>query len=139
MTGVMIGALMALSLVQQTDTVISLDGATRLNIENSGGRISVTTWDRPEIRIQAEHSRRSIIEIRRRRSGVIDVEAESRRGGFASIVDFDLTVPASLSLSFDGWSTDVTIEGSNAEIEVETFQGDITFVGGGGAITAETV
>ncbi len=140
MTGAMIGALMALSLVQQTDTVIALDGATGLDIENSGGRISVTTWDRPEIRIQADHSRRSVIEIRRRRSGVISVEAESNlRGGFASIVDFDLTVPASLNLSFEGWSTDITVEGSSGEIDVETFQGDITIVGGRGSVTAETV
>ncbi len=139
MSGAMIGALMALSLVQQTDTVIALDGATRLDVENSGGRISVTTWDRPEIRIRADHSRRSVIEIRRRRSGVISVEAESNRGGFASIVDFDLTVPASLNLSFEGWSTDVTVEGSNGEIDVETFQGDITIVGGSGSVTAETM
>ncbi len=140
MSGAMIGALMALSLVQQTDTVIALDGATRLDVENSGGRISVTTWDRPEIRIQADHSRRSVIEIRRRRSGVISLEAESSlRGGFSSIVDFDLTVPASLNLSFEGWSTDVTIEGSNGEIAVETVRGDITIVGGSGSVTAETV
>ena len=140
MSGAMIGALMALSLVQQTDTVIALDGATRLDIENSGGRISVTTWDRPEIRIQADHSRRSVIEIRRRRSGVISLEAESSlRGGFSSIVDFDLTVPASLNLSFEGWATDVTIEGSTGEIAVETVRGDITIVGGSGSVTAETV
>jgi hypothetical protein len=135
----MIGALMALSLVQQTDTVIALDGATGLDIENSGGRISVTTWDRPEIRIRADHSRRAVIEIRRRRSGVISLEAETGRGGFASIVDYDLTVPASLNLTFEGWSTDVTIEGSSGEIDVETFEGDITIVGGSGSITAETM
>ena len=139
MSGVMIGALMALSLVQQTDTVIALNGATRLDIENSGGRISVTTWNRQEIRIQAEHSRRSVIEIRRRRSGVISLEAESVRGGFSTIVDFELTVPASLDLSFEGWSTDVTIEGSDGQIDVETVQGDITILGGRGSITAETV
>ena len=139
MSAAMIGALMALSIVQQTDTVIALDGATSLDIENSGGRISVTTWDRPEIRIQADHSRRAVIEIRRRSSGVISLEAESARGGFASIVDFDLTVPASLNLSFEGWSTDVTVEGSNAEIDVETFEGDITIVGGSGSVTAETM
>ena len=140
MSGAMIGALMALSLVQQTDTVIALEDATRLEIENSGGRISVTTWDRPEIRIQADHSRRLVIDVRRRRSGVISIEAESARGGFGSIfVDFDLTVPASLDLSFEGRSTDVTVEGSNGEIDVETLQGDITIVGGGGSVTAETV
>ena len=138
MSGAVIGALIALSLVQQTDTVIALDGATRLEIENSGGRISVTTWDRPEIRVRADHSRRSVIEIRRR-SGVIFVEAESVRGGFASIVDFDLTVPASLNLSIAGWSTDVTIEGSNGEIDVETLEGDVTIVGGRGSVSVETI
>jgi DUF4097 and DUF4098 domain-containing protein YvlB len=133
----MIGALMALSLVQQTDTVIALDGATSLDIENFGGRISVTTWDRPEIRIQADHSSTSEIEIRRRGSGAISVEAESRRG--LSIVEFDVTVPASLDLSFEGLSTDVTVEGSNGEIDVETVEGNITIVGGSGSVSAETV
>ena len=140
MSSAMIGVLMALSLVQQTDTVIALENATRLDIETSGGRISVTTWDRPEIRIQADHSSRLVIDVRRRRSGVISIEAESARGGFGSMfVDFELTVPASLDLSFEGWSTEVTIEGSNGEIDVETFQGDITILGGGGSVTAETV
>ncbi len=139
MSGLMIGAMMALSLVQQTDTVIALDGATGLDVENTGGRIFVTTWDRPEIRIQADHSRRSFVEIRRRRSGVISLEIESNRGGFASIVDYDLTVPRSLNLTIEGWSTDVIIEGSEGEIDVETFQGDITIVGGRGSITVETM
>lgn len=139
MSGIVIGALMALSLVQQTDTVIALDGATRLDIESTGGRISVTTWERQEIRIQADHSRRAEIQVRRRRSGAISVEAESTRGGFTSIVDFDLTVPSSLDLSFEGWSTDVTIEGSDGEVDVETFEGDITIVGGSGSVTAETI
>jgi DUF4097 and DUF4098 domain-containing protein YvlB len=75
----------------------------------------VTTWDRPEIRIRADHSRR------------------------ASIVDFDITVPSSLNLSLEGWSTDVTVEGSNGDIDVETFEGDITISGGNGSVTAETV
>ena len=138
MSGVVIGALMALSLVQQTDTVIALDGATGLDIESSGGRISVTTWDRPEIRIQADHSRRAVMEIRRRSSGVISVETETSRG-FASIVEYDLTVPRSLNLTFEGWSTDVIIDGSDGEIDVETFEGDITIVGGRGSVSAETI
>jgi DUF4097 and DUF4098 domain-containing protein YvlB len=79
-----------------------------------------------------------VIEIRRR-SGVISVEPESVRGGFASIVDFDLTVPASLNLSIEGWSTDVTIEGSNGEIDVETLEGDVTIVGGRGSVSVETI
>ena len=133
------GALMALSLVQQTDTTLALNGATGLEIENGGGRITVSTWDRPEIRIRAEHSSRIVIEVRRRRSGVIELEAETRRGNsFASIVDYDLTIPASLDLDFEGWSTDVTVEGADGEVTIETFEGDITIVGGRGTIKAET-
>jgi DUF4097 and DUF4098 domain-containing protein YvlB len=115
MSAAIIGALFALSFVQQTDTLIAVDGATGLDVESRGGRISVTTWDRPEIRIRADHSRR------------------------ASIVDFDITVPSSLNLSLEGWSTDVTVEGSNGDIDVETFEGDITISGGNGSVTAETV
>ena len=139
MTGVIIGALMAFSLIQQTDTLIAVDDATRLRIENRGGSITVTTWDRAEIRIRAEHSRRTTIEVRRRRSGVISLEGEAgRRGGFATIVDYELTVPRTLDLSLEGWATDVSVEGSNAEIDVETFQGDITIIGGRGSVSAET-
>ena len=139
MSGVLIGALMALSLVQQTDTIVELNGATGLEIENAGGRITVTTWDRPEIRIRAQHSSRIVIAVERRRSGVIELEAETRRGNsFASIVDYDITMPASLDLDLEGWSTDVTVEGANGEVTVETFEGDITIVGGRGSVTAET-
>ena len=140
MSGVVIGALMALSLVQRTDTTLALNGATGLEIDNAGGRITVTTWNRPEVRVRAEHSSRIHITVRRRRSGVIELEAETRRGNsFASIVDYELTVPASLDLAFEGWSTDVTVEGADGEVTIETFQGDITIVGGRGTITAETV
>lgn len=139
MTGVIIGALMAFSVIQQTDTLIAVGDATGLRIENNGGSITVTTWDRAEIRLRAEHSRRTTIEVRRRRSGVISLEgAAGRRGGFATIVDYELTVPRTLDLSLEGWSTDVSVEGSNAEIDVETFEGDITIVGGRGSISAET-
>ena len=139
MSGVLIGALMALSLVQQTDTTFSTDGITGIEIDNAGGRITVTTWDRPQIRLQAEHSSRILIDVKRRRSGVLEFEAETRRGNsFASIVDYDLTVPASLNLDLEGWSTKITVEGADGEVSVDTFDGDIIIVGGRGSIKAET-
>ncbi len=139
MSGALIGALMALSLVQQTDTTFSADGVTGLEVENAGGHITVSTWDRPEIRVQAEHSSRILIDVQRRRSGVIELEAETRRGNsFASIVDYEITIPASLDLDLEGWSTDITVEGADGEVTVDTFEGDITIVGGRGAVTAES-
>lgn len=139
MSGALIGALMALSLMQQTDTLISLDGATGLKIDNAGGTLVVGTWDRPEIRLRAEHSSRAEITVSRRRSGFISLEAERRRGqSFATIVDYELTIPRSLDLDFEGWSTEVIIEGADGEVSVETFEGDITIVGGRGSVKAET-
>ena len=71
MSGTLTLALAAFALLQQTDTVIPLDGATRLSVENPGGSIVVTTWDRPSVRIQAEHSsrRRSATSPTRRPAG----------------------------------------------------------------------
>jgi len=134
MNAIVIGALVALSAVQQTDTVIPLDGATRLEVDAPGGSIVVSTWDRDEIRIQAEHSSRTFVDIDRSRNR-IDVEAEARRGP-ANIVDFRLTVPASLALELDGMYTDITVDGADGEVEAETLQGDVTIRGGRGRVRA---
>jgi DUF4097 and DUF4098 domain-containing protein YvlB len=122
--------------VQQTDTIIDLDGAVRLELENSGGQVIVTTWDRDAVRIQAEHSSRTFIEVDHR-GGVLQIEADAQRGP-TTIVDYELTVPASLDLEIDGMFTDVTVEGMNGDIEVETLEGNIRIVGGSGTVTAES-
>lgn len=129
-------ALTVLAAVQQTDTTVSARGLARLELDNDGGQVVIGTWDRDEIRIVAEHSSRTFIEIER--SGdVLSIEADARRGP-TTIVDYDLTVPARLGLGVEGMFTDITIEGSDGEIEVETLQGAIRIVGGRGSIVAES-
>ncbi|MGD2068964.1 MAG: hypothetical protein PVI57_09860 [Gemmatimonadota bacterium] len=131
-------ALAALTLAQpQTDTVIPLEGAERLSVEAPGGSITVTTWTRQEVRIVAEHSSRTYIDIDHRGS-TIDVDAEARRGP-ATIVDYQITVPAGLDLELEGFYTNITVEGADGDVEAETNQGDIRIVGGRGSIEASTV
>lgn len=130
-------ALAALTLVQQTDTVIPLGGAERVSVEAPGGSITVTTWAREEVRIVAEHSSRTYIDIDRRGS-TIDIDAEARRGP-ATIVDYEITVPASVGLELEGFYTNITVEGVDGEVQAETNQGDIRIVGGRGSIEASTV
>lgn len=132
MNGLLIGAFLALGTVQQTDTTFAVNGADRLQVETMGGSILVDVWDRAEVRIQAEHSSRTYIDIDRRR-GVIDIEAEARRGP-ANIVDFHITVPRTMALDLEGMYADITVEGSDGAVEVETVQGDITIRGGRGTI-----
>lgn len=137
MNGIVIGALVALSAFQQTDTVIPLAGAERLEVDAPGGSISVTTWDRDEIRIQAEHSARTFVDIDRSGS-TIELEAAARRGP-ANLVDFVLTVPRTLALELDGMYTDMMVEGADGEVEADNLQGDITIRGGRGRVEVGTV
>ena len=132
MNGVIIGALVALGAMQQTDTTLALEGAELLGVETLGGSIAVDVWDRDEVRVRAEHSTRTFVEIERRR-GRIEVESEARRGP-ANLVDFQITVPRSLSLDLQGQYGDVVVEGSDGAIEVETLRGDVTIRGGRGNV-----
>jgi DUF4097 and DUF4098 domain-containing protein YvlB len=131
-----IAALAALAGVQQTDTIVSLQGATRLALENRGGQVVVTTWDRDAVRIQAEHAERTWIEVERD-GDVIEIQAGTRRGP-PTVIDYAITVPPSLDLDIEGLQTAVTIEGVAGEVEVETLEGDIHIRGGRGSIIAET-
>lgn len=137
MNAIVIGALVALGALQQTDTVIPLQGAQRLEVDAPGGSITVGTWDRDEVRVQAEHSSRTYVEIDRSGS-TLEVEAEARRGP-ANIVDFVLTIPRGLDLELDGMYTDILVEGVEGEVEAETLQGDITIRGGRGRVEVGSV
>jgi len=137
MNGILIGALMAASLAQQTDTVFPLDGATLLSVEADGGTITVAAWDRNEVSIHAVHSTRTIVEVRRTRSGTITVETDANRGP-AGIADFTISVPRTLSLQLEGMYTDITVEGSNGAVEAETLQGDVIIRGGRGTVNASS-
>jgi hypothetical protein len=139
MNGLVIGAMMALSMMQQTDTILDLEGAELLSIETMGGSIEVGVWDEDRIRIQAEHSNRTYIEIERRRRGrEIDIEPEAARGP-ANIVDFRVTVPRTMSVKLDGQYTDLRVEGVEGGVEAETVQGEVYVVGGRGHIKVASV
>ena len=130
--------LAAMALAQQgTDTTIALEGATALRMDTPGGSVAITTWDRPEVRIVADHSARTSVRVRRRGTTVA-VESEARRGG-PGIVDYRITVPASLDLAVEGQYVTVTVEGANGAVQVETTSGDITIRGGRGTVKANTV
>jgi len=132
MNGIIIGAIAALSLVQQTDTTFAVGTAELLNVETMGGSIQVGVWDRDEIRVQAEHSTRTFIEIDRGRRE-IQIESEARRGP-ANLVDFRITVPRTLALELEALYGDISVEGSAGAVEAQTVQGDITIIGGRGTV-----
>lgn len=132
MNGLIMGAMVALSMFQQTDTTFAVGSAERLSVETLGGSIRVDVWDEERIRVRADHSTRTFVEIERGRTE-IQLEAEARRGP-ANLVDFHVTVPRRFALDLEAQYGDITIEGSDGAVEAETVQGDVTILGGRGTI-----
>jgi DUF4097 and DUF4098 domain-containing protein YvlB len=138
-TTIVVGALSAAALLQQTDTTLALNGASRLSLENFRGEVVVRTWDRDAVQIRADYRSSRHVEIDRHGS-TIHIEVGTDRGmGIAGTVDFQLTVPPNLDLSIEGMALGVDIEGSRGEVEVNTVNGNISLRGGRGAIDLESV
>ncbi|MGI9627677.1 MAG: DUF4097 family beta strand repeat-containing protein [Longimicrobiales bacterium] len=133
--GTLLVGLAATGLFQDTDTTFAAGSATRLDLESTGGEVVVDAWDRDDIRIQAEHSRRSEIDIHR--SGrTIYVEGDGNHSG---IVDYRISVPRTMDVSVEGFQTSISLSGMGGEVDAETFQGGVEILGGSGTVSASTV
>lgn len=124
------------ALPQGTDTTVALRGATRLELSSFEGGITVTTWNRPSVRIQAEHDSDTRIEVDDRGRS-LEVNAHSRYG--PAEVSWRLTVPADLALELSSQEGDVMVTGSRAEVRVTTVEGNVTVQGGVGFVSLESV
>ena len=69
---------------------------------------------------------------------MLKVSADARRGP-ANIVDYDISAPAWMALSLDGMYSDMTIEGTQAEVKAETLNGNIVVKGGAGTLNLHSV
>lgn len=138
LTALLVGALSAPTMLQAaTDTIVSAQGATRLQVENRGGSVVVEGWDRNEVRVQADHNSRTRVVVRRR-GDVVLVEPEGMRGP-ALITDIRISMPRSLALRVEGMFTDVTVDRPAGDVSIETLEGSIEVTGGQGAVRATTV
>ena len=120
-----------------TDTTVAVPQGSRLRLQNQGGDVTIKTWDRNQIRIQADHSSRSAIEVDVR-GQVVEIESKGRRG-LSSVVDYQLTVPAWMALDIGGMYAEVSIDGTKAPVKVETLEGNISLRGGVETVTLRTV
>jgi DUF4097 and DUF4098 domain-containing protein YvlB len=130
MSVTLLAGLLAASLAQQQlDTTFSVRVGSRIEVETFGGEIIVRTWNRNDVRVQALHGRRDVIDIDARGSSV-RIEAEGYMG-VAKDVRFTLTVPKSSHIEASGVQTDIDVEGVTGDVDAETVQGAIRVVGGG--------
>lgn len=139
MNGVVIGALMALGVFQQTDTVFPAEGAKILSLEAMAGTVTVTGWDRNEIGLRAEHSSRTWISVNRSRDGQrISLEPEARHGIASIMVDYDISVPRGMGLEIESMSGDVTVTGVEGSVSLEVTEGDLVVRGAKGGLKLNT-
>jgi DUF4097 and DUF4098 domain-containing protein YvlB len=137
----MIGTLAALTVAvmaaTHTDTTVTVKPGMRLELNNFGGMIAVTTWSRNAVRVAADHSSRVEIEIDASDPS-FEIRATHRRG-IPTTVDYQLTVPKWMALELSGVNTDMSIENSEGEVEVQSVQGEVSVIGGTKNVTANSV
>src|SRR5689334_19638902 len=120
-----------------TDTTVAVKSVTRLVVENFGGSVTVSTWARPAVHIEAEHSTRSTVEIETS-DNILKVTSSGRMGP-PRATDYTITMPKGMELRVNGVYTDVTVAGSEGEVRAQTVRGDISLTGGRGFVSLRSV
>ena len=129
--------ILSASMPAQTDTTFAVRAPMRLVMDNFSGAITVRAWNRDAVRVKADHSSRSFLVVRRNGPNLV-VVVEHRRG-IPTTVEYELTVPTWMALQLGGVSTEISIEGTQAEIKAESVSGDVVVVGGSGFVTVGSV
>jgi DUF4097 and DUF4098 domain-containing protein YvlB len=129
--------LTALAGTGHTDTTLTVKTGDRLEISNFSGDVTVTGWDRGDVRIEADHSVRTQVGLDRR-PGVLRLSSIGYRSP-AGVVDYQIHVPTWMGLDISGPFTDVTVEGARGDLKVETVKGDVNVDGGEGSVELSSV
>ena len=129
--------LLLLALLQQIDSTVPAERGQRLEVSAFAGDISVKTWSRNAVRVQADADGRTRVELERG-PGVISVRTVGHRGA-PQMVDLVVTAPAWIPLDLSGVNTHVTVVGARGPIAVETVQGEVDVEGGAGLVTLQSV
>lgn len=131
----MLAALTAAAL-QGTDTTVSVRAGSRLNLDNFDGTVTVTTWSRSAVRVQATHDDDTRVDVDVRGNSV-GVRGRSRGG--PPEVDYRITVPADMALELSTHSGDISVDGARAELSLQTVEGRVTVSGGSGRVSISSV
>lgn len=122
---------------QKTDQTLDVAKGTRLVLQNNAGEVTVRSWDREQVRVQASHSGRESVDVQTADT-TLRIRGRATRGP-ANLIDYQITVPRWMPVNLSGTYLESTIEGTTAEVTVETVHGNVRVVGGSGAIAVRSV
>lgn len=129
--------------VTKIDTTIAFASNGSIDLELIAGGMTVTTWDRNEVRIVANATGDARIELDASRSH-IDME-QSRRGHWGSrnggdgTVTYQVTVPAGVRGTLGSVSGSIDVAGVRGGLEVSTVSGAATVRDVGESVSVEAV
>ena len=121
----------------RTDQTLDVTKGTRLVLSNNAGEVVVRSWDRDQVRVQATHTDRERVDIQTA-DNTLRIRGRATRGP-SNLMDYQITVPRWMPVNLSGTYLESTIEGTTAEVSVESVHGNIRVVGGTGNITARSV
>ncbi len=129
----------------------ALEPDGRFELENVNGEITLRTWSRDEVRIEAERAatnEEALGEIE------VDIEGEGREvrvktrypkrkswlgGGHRGKVDYEVTVPRGAEVRLKTVNGHVDVEGLTGDLRVESVNGGLELADLEGEVQAETV
>ena len=124
----------------RSDQTVDVSKGTRLVLSNNAGEVVVRSWDRDQVRIQATHGARETITAETTDMTLrIRTQRASGSRGPGGLVDYQITVPRWMPVNLSGTYLDATIEGTTAEVTVETVHGNARVSGGNGAVSLRSV
>ena len=127
----------SMAMTQQMDTTFAVSESGQLDLQTYAGTVTISTWDRDELRIQADwNSGPRPVSIRHTGS---TVRVEIEKSYELPRVDFGITTPRGMSVAIQGVELDAMIEGSRGNISVHTVEGSIDVSGGRGNVALRTV
>ena len=124
----------------RSDQTVDVTKGTRLVLSNNAGEVTVRSWDQDRVRIQATHGPRETISAETTDMTLrIRTQRASGSRGPGGLVDYQITVPRWMPVNLSGTYLDATIEGTTAEVTVETVHGNARVTGGTGAVSLRSV
>lgn len=123
---------------QDSPQIVDVTRGAKLVLQNFAGEVIVRTWDKDAVKVDARHPRSRRVEVERRSDGVLEIKGSRGQAGLGSI-DYELTVPAWMSLRLTGTFLYASVEGVQGEIVVETVRGDVSVKGGSGTVSPKSI
>lgn len=126
------------------DTTVRLDRGGAVDLSLISGRMTVTGWDRPEVKISASIES-GLLRFDANSSRVtlsVDEEGEynvRRRHRISGDARYDVSVPRGSRLILEAVSGDITAKGSQGEIDATSVSGDVDVSDGVRSVSAEAV